>query len=79
MKRSEMVQRMTEYWLGLLPGEPPENMNVEEVFDEVHGMMDNLLSFLEHKKGMMPPEIVNFCSCSDCNPYGDRSFGWEEE
>ena len=54
MKRSEMVQYMTERWLGLFHNEPPENMNAEEFYPEVLERMDELLKTLEYR-GMLPP------------------------
>lgn len=54
MKRSEMVKQMAEYWLGLLPGESPEEIGAE-LFAEVETHMGQLLKFMEHK-GMKPPE-----------------------
>jgi hypothetical protein len=55
MKKSEMARQMAEYWVGLFPGENPENMGVdEELVEDIAGKMESLLGFLEHR-GMKPP------------------------
>jgi NOL1/NOP2/fmu family ribosome biogenesis protein len=55
MKRSEMVQRMAEYWVGLLPNENLENIELDpQLFEEVKERMGQMLSYLENK-GMSSP------------------------
>jgi len=51
MKKSKMVQEMTEFWLALFPD---EKMYDPLLFEEVKERMGVLLTFLE-RKGMKPP------------------------
>jgi hypothetical protein len=47
MRRSDMVIRMTEHWLGLFRDEDLENMGIDkELFDDVSGRMSSLLGML---------------------------------
>jgi hypothetical protein len=56
MKRSDMVIKMTEHWLGLFPNQSPEDMEMDwHLFDEVSGKMSSLLEILEYL-GMKPPK-----------------------
>lgn len=72
MKRSQMVEGMAEYWLGLFPGRPFDEDNLGEIFHDVKENMDRLLSFMEHK-GMKPPvEDV-------CPVLFNSKFVWEKE
>lgn len=52
MKRSDMIQQMSEVWLGLFPGEDVREYGVD--VEDLRHKMSNLLSFLEHR-GMKPP------------------------
>ncbi len=55
MKRSEMVRRMAEFWVGLIPGQNPQNVNLDpDDFEEIKDRMGDLLYMLEYK-GMLPP------------------------
>lgn len=73
MKRSDMVVKMTEHWLGLFPGEFPGRMELDrELFNDVAGKMNGLLNMLEHY-GMQPPveEI--------CPVIFKTQYVWEKE
>lgn len=58
MKKSEMVKKMTEHYLGLCYGEDPKNMGMDDgTFEIVLSKMDNLLDMMEYF-GMLPPQYL---------------------
>lgn len=56
MKRSEMIKRMTEHWLGLFPDENIEDKQLQEA---TYKNMSNLLDFLEKNDIQPPPRFTN--------------------
>lgn len=72
MKRSEMIVAMTEYWLGLFPGERFDCDQPEELFNDVSSKMSSLLNMVEYE-GMKPPSTG--ATDIDCQ----LIHGWEKE
>ena len=77
MKRSELVQSMTEYWFGMFLDEGPDHLGLDPSdFCEVKEKMDQLLQYVEYK-GMEPP----FCDEIYSRVWRDGGTGnkWEKE
>lgn len=73
MKKSEMIAKMTDFWLELSPKSEYVNPEVnDEIVAKVEDSMGKFLSFLEYQ-GMKPPvEKV-------CPVLFTTEFVWEDE
>lgn len=79
MKRSEMVQRMAEYWVRLLPGENPENMGVNHpLFEDIKESMGRLLTCIQDL-GMYPPATMHYIDQPSGNTLCSERCEWDEE
>jgi hypothetical protein len=75
MKRSEMVRKMTEHWLGLFPNEKFED---EELQEEVKENMSRLLRFIEDC-GMPPPFVEKTYIAHAQTSFPVSGYEWEKE
>lgn len=78
MKRSEMVKRMTEQWLGLWKNElPGENID-NKTYNEVYKAMDSLLIAMEFR-GMKPPALKESVLLHDDGTVARATYEWEKQ
>lgn len=71
MTRSEMVNQMASYWLGILPYEVFADA---ELFADIQEQMSKLLGIIEYR-GMLPPPL----SKGAHETTGDHTSNWESE
>ena len=79
MKRSEIINKMSKYWLRLSSEEEIADVYDDpDLFDEVKERMDNLLDFLECTHGMKPPTFKNYRPSQRERTFSrDGDWGWD--